>query len=265
MSRACFASTAISSRRRRFDTLRVRAGWLCLASISVLGTSLVVACGAKTAANAESERGKRDTKIRPESCSKSAGVDVNRDGKKDLHEVVKAGKVACRTSDLDLDGMVDQTSFYDASGVIRRREVDLDGNGVPNMVEHYKAGKLVLREIDGANLGRFDMWDAYDPSTGQRTTRERDTNGDGRIDQYWTFAGARITVRFDRNEDGIPDEEGALVWGEGFDTTDAGAPDAGPPAAPLAQAWTDAGTDDKPLAAPEGLLDAGAPRDGGSK
>ena len=142
-----------------------------------------------------------------------------------------------------------------------------------NLIETFRNGKLVLRAFDSAELGRLDMWDAYDPATGGRTTRERDTNGDGRIDEYWTYTGSRITVRFDRNEDGAPDEEGMLVWGDGFETapggngTDAGVADAGPPVAPVATAWTDAGIG-KPVAAPEGaLLDAGAAkvRDGGAK
>lgn len=238
---------------------------------SVTGAAvLLAACSGKGAGTAESERGKRDTKIRTESCAKSAGFDTNRDGKKDLFEVSTGGRLACRASDLDFDGVVDQTTFYDPTGVVRRREVDLDGNGVPNLIETYKGGKLTLRELDGSSLGKLDMWDAFDPATGQRTSRERDTNGDGRIDQYWTFVGPRITVRFDRNDDGVPDEEGALVWGDGFETApaaDAGAPVSDAGAAPLAQAWTDAGTE-KPAAAPEGALaDAGAApkKDGGTK
>ena len=252
-----------------------RASFVSAVSVALLGVSgaiAVPACSGKGAGSAEAERGKRDTKIRTESCSKSAGFDTNRDGKKDLFEANAAGKLACRASDLDFDGTIDQTTFFDPSGVVRRREVDLDGNGVPNLVETYKGGKLTLREIDGASLGKFDMWDSYDPGTGERTRRERDTNGDGKIDQYWTFTGPRITVRFDRNDDGMPDEEGALVWGDGFETApaaDAGAPVGDAGVAPVAQAWTDAGTE-KPQVAPEGALaDAGVSKkpakDGGAK
>lgn len=260
MSRACFASPAISPNRRRRRILTV-ASWTAL---GLVGLGLLAACSGKGAAGPGGDRGKRDTKIRPEACSKTGGFDTNRDGKKDLFEVAKAGKITCRAVDLDFDGVIDQTTFYDAAGVVRRREIDLDGNGAPNMIESFKGGKLVLREIDGANLGRFDMWDSYDPASGQRTSRERDTNGDGRIDQYWAFAGARITVRFDRNEDGVPDEEGVLVWGEGFETAVA---DAGVDAA--VATTPDAGAvDEKPQAAPEGALADGGttkPRDGGSK
>lgn len=259
MTRASSDSAAFS--RPRLPARRV---WPALALAGLAGLTGLLACSGKSAGAPEAERGKRDTKIRTESCSKSAGFDTNRDGKNDLFEASAAGKLSCRASDLDFDGVIDQTTFYDASGTIRRREVDLDGNGVPNLIETYAGGKLTLREIDGASLGRFDIWDSYDPATGERTRRERDTNGDGRIDQYWTFTGARITVLFDRNEDGVPDEEGALVWGEGFETGPAA--DAG--TAPLAQAWTDAGIE-KPQGAPEGALtDAGAKKpgqDGGAK
>lgn len=235
-----------------------------------LAALAAVACSGKGAAGPNAEPGKRDTKIRTESCSKSAGFDTNRDGKPDLFEVNQGGRVTCRAVDLDFDGVIDQTTFFDASGVVRRRELDLNTNGVPDMVEHYKGGKIVLREIDGAAMGRFDTWDSFD-AAGVRTTRERDVNGDGRIDQYWTFAGSRITVRFDRNEDGIPDEEGVLVWGEGFESaqTDGGVADAAAPAAE-----PDAGTAEvAPQAAPEvALTDAGKPaektkagKDGGTK
>ncbi len=233
---------------------------------------LLAACSKKSAGFAESERGKRDTRIRAENCSKSGGFDTNRDGKKDLFETNAAGRLACRASDLDFDGMVDQTTFYDPSGVVRRREIDLDGNGVPNLVETYRDGKLTLREIDGTSLGKLDMWDSYEPSTGERTRRERDTNGDGKIDQYWTFAGPRITVRFDRNDDGLPDEEGALVWGEGFETAAAADAGAGLTDAGVAlptQGVADAGSE-KPVAAPEGALTgagarSAAKKDGGAQ
>ena len=236
---------------------------------ALLALGLLGACSGKGARSAENDRGKRDTKIRTESCSRSNGFDTNRDGKKDLFEAVNAGKIVCRASDLDFDGSVDQTTFFEPGGAVRRREIDLDGNGVPNLVETFQAGKLVLRSIDGASLGRFDMWDSYDAASGVRTTRERDTNGDGRIDEYWTFTGPRITVRFDRNDDGAPDEEGALVWGEGVDPNAADGGAAGTAGAatgasadggtaPVARVWTDAGTE-KPAPAPEGsLTDAGA-------
>lgn len=261
-----FASHRTSSPCRPPRGAERRRAPLVWAGLVLCALGGVVACSGKGAARAGGEKGLRDTKIRTESCSKSNGFDTNRDGKKDLFEAAAGGKLACRASDLDFDGTVDQTTFFDGNGVVRRREVDLDGNGVPNVIETFQGGKLVLRASDTAGLGKLDMWDTYNPATGERTARERDTNGDGHIDQFWVYAGTRITVRFDRNEDGVPDEEGMLVWGDGFETApqaDAGAGDAG--AAP-AQAASDAGSD-KPVAAPEGALtDAGTkPRDGGAK
>lgn len=253
MSRACLAPLR-GNRRLDAAPPSVSAGRLCGGLGLLVGVVALVACSGKGAAGPSSERGVRDTTLRTEKCAHKNGFDTNRDGKKDLFEVVENGRTLCRAADLDFDGVIDQVSFFDANGVVRRREIDFDGNGVPNIIEHYRAGTLVLREIDGANLGRIDMWDAFDPTSGVRTTRERDTNGDGRIDQYWSFSGAQITVRFDRNEDGVPDEEGVLVWGEGFESAQ--------PAADAGASESDAGVEP---ASPDGTsTDAGA-TDGGAK
>jgi hypothetical protein len=176
-----------------------------------------VACGRGEQAGgtpAKSAAGMRDTEIVHEACTGDGPrEDANSDGKVDIQHVNKDGREVCRSADVDFDGKVDQFTFYDASGEVRRRETDLDGNGVPNMVDHFQQGKLVLRELDTANQGKFDTWEVFDAATGKRTRRERDGNGDGRVDQWWTWQGEQILIASDKDGDGQPDPDSELVWG----------------------------------------------------
>ena len=55
--------------------------------------------------------------------------------------------------------------------------------------------------------GKIDTWDVMDES-GNLTRRAHDSNGDGRVDQAWTFDPTRhgcATIAPDRDGDGKPD------------------------------------------------------------
>jgi hypothetical protein len=177
-----------------------------------------VACGrgesSDQPAKSASASGVRSTEIVHEPCSGGGTQeDANSDGKADIQHVVQGGREVCRSADVDFDGKPDLYTYYDASGQTRRRETDLDGNGVPNMVDSYEGGKLAVRELDTQNFGKIDTWEIFDRATGKRARRERDLNGDGRIDQWWNWDGEQVTIASDRNEDGLPDPESVLIWG----------------------------------------------------
>lgn len=195
---------------------RVARGSLLAFGLPVLALFVSVACGKNEDAGgkaAVSPGAVRDTALRHEDCEgREEGEDSNNDGKTDIrHFYDKGGREVCRTADLDFDGKYDQSTYYAASGQVRRRELDFDGNGVINAIEHYAEGQLTLRELDLANSGKIDTWDTYEG--GKRVRRERDRNGDGRVDQWWTWDGEKITIAVDRNNDGMPDPESALLWG----------------------------------------------------
>jgi hypothetical protein len=177
--------------------------------------------------------------------------------------MMKGGREVCRVSDLDFDGKPDLYTYFDASGQVRRRETDFDGNGIVNAIEHYEGGKLSVVEIDATNDGKIDTWDVFDPATGKRVRRERDLNGDGRVDQWWTWEGDKITILVDKNDDGQPDPDSAVVWGPNGLVPAAAAsaaPTATTPAA-SASAAASAPASAAPTATNE---DAGAPKDAGA-
>lgn len=230
------------------------------------------ACGGGGASNAPATNatsGIRDTKLEHESCSGDGPrEDANGDGKPDIQRVTKDGREVCRIADLDYDGKPEQYSYFNERNELRRRETDLDNNGVPNMVDHFEQGKLVIREIDAANQGKIDTWEVYDPQTGKRIRRERDQNGDGRIDQWWTYDGDKVTISADKNEDGQPDPESALLWGpQGLAPANVAAEPSAVPAASTSAPRIEppSAPTTAPSTAPSGMLDAGPPTDAGPR
>jgi hypothetical protein len=149
-------------------------------------------------------------------------------------------------ADVNHDGKPDLYEYFDAAGNVRRREYCYDDLGVVNAVEYYEAGKLVRREYDVSGRHRIDTWDWFDPNAPVDATtgrpahpirRERDTTGDGRVDQWWTWNGDQLSIANDRNGDGKPDTDTAIVIGgdggapQGAAAAATAPPDAGAPAA----------------------------------
>jgi len=207
-------------------------------------------------------------------------LDANGDGKADVKRIFDKGSGAelCRVSDLDHDGKTDLYEYFDATGTIRRREFAYDVSGAISSIEIYEGGKLARRELDTGGLRRIDTHDTYDPATGRRVKRERDSNGDGKIDQWWTYeADGRTIIAMDKNGDGQPDPESQLVLGPGGqlvtetpvvpksgDGADGGKPEGGPgllppPPPPPPVLFPDAG------AQGDGGKDAGAKKTTGAK
>lgn len=222
-------------------------------------------CGNKgQVGDAKTAASKRDTTIVHESCSGTDRTeDANNDGKPDIHHYMKGSVEVCRASDLDFDGKPEIYTYFEPNGQVRRREFDFDGRGRVTTIEAYKDGKLAYREIDTANIGKLDTWDFFDASTGRRVRRERDINGDGVIDQWWNWESeSRIVLMVDRNNDGQPDADSAVVWdangigggkSNGAAAADGGAPDGAVPAVATAP-----GIPTAPPAGTSGSADAGA-------
>jgi hypothetical protein len=208
-----------------------------LSACSFLATGILVlaACGSDSVGVGDSKlpTGVRGEDVQHEDCSgdRTDVLDANGDGKPDIKRVYKGGKEVCRTTDLNHDGKADLYEYFDANGQVRRREADYDADGVVDAIEYYQNGKLVRRELDTTGQHRIDTWDFFDVNTGKRIRRERDTTNDGRVDQWWTYDGDKVTIAFDKNNDGKPDPADTIVL-NGDSTVASASPavaDAGPP------------------------------------
>jgi hypothetical protein len=157
-------------------------------------------------------------------------LDQNKDGKADMKRVFDKGsnRELCHMADLDHDGKPELFEYFDESGKIRRREHMYDDTGAVSQIEVYENGKLLRRDLDSRGQHRIDTIDYFDPVTGKRIKRERDENGDGNIDQWWSFRDDRIEIAMDKNGDGKPDPEATVTLGPSGSPFDAGPPEGGP-------------------------------------
>src|SRR5882672_6114372 len=224
---------------------RLNLSLMCRTWLAVGGMALVVPFGAAAcsesgqASSAKAPDTARPTALKHEDCSESGHradpVDTNGDGKPDITRVYdkSSGREVCRISDLTHDGKPDMYEYFDDSGTVRRREFCYDDTGLVNAIEHYEGGKLVSREYDAAGQHHIDTWDWFDPTavldpkTGRPahpTRRERDTKGDGHVDQWWTWNGDKITIAVDTSGDGKPDPEATIVLGGSDNPTPPGPP-----------------------------------------
>lgn len=181
----------------------------------------------------------RDVSFHHDDCAPngdSKTVDVNNDGRADIVHVMKDGREACRIVDLNFDGAVDVYIYYDEKGQERRREADFDRDGRPDQITILKDGQIVENDRETNFDDKIDTWDYY--QNGVIVRRERDSDGDAIIDQWWQFYDPNrpkcATVAVDHNADGKPDADGQVdLCNEGGVATGANAP---PPGAPTTTA-----------------------------
>jgi len=199
-----------------------RRGFLAAATGASAAVFALLACGGGEqtgVSDAKLPEGVRSTNVEHEACTEAGhrveNLDANGDGKPDLKKVYDkgSGKEVCRISDLNHDGTPDLFEYFDSSGQLRRREADYDGSGVVASIEYFENGRLVRREYDLTGQHKIDTWDTFDPGSGKLARRERDTTGDGRIDQWWTYQGDKVTIAFDKNNDGKPDPNDQMELG----------------------------------------------------
>ena len=87
--------------------------------------------------------------------------------------------------DSDYDGQFDWTDHYQ-DGLRVMSEWDSDYDGRPNVFKYYvrdESGNVSLdrKERDSDGDGRIDVWERFSP-TGEVIRYGRDTDGDGEID-----------------------------------------------------------------------------------
>lgn len=134
--------------------------------------------------------------------------DHTRDGKDDTTHVMLDGREVCRGIDLDGDGKTDLYVYFDPNGGLRRQERHAS-DGRVDEVASFEAGRLTHRATDTDQDGKIDHWEHHTPSAGGGTEVRhfRDLNGDGKIDQVWTWLPKKgcTTVHHDKDGDGKAD------------------------------------------------------------
>jgi len=109
-------------------------------------------------------------------------LDINWDGRVDITTYYDArGEREREAMDLDFDGKVDSVFFYE-KGVNVRRERDLDGDGKPDVWVYYEKGKLARKERDSNGDSRVDYWEYWE--NGQIDRIGEDLDGDGNVDKW---------------------------------------------------------------------------------
>jgi hypothetical protein len=208
---------------------------------------LLAGCGSGVD-EAKPASAERPLELRHEPCdvdsSSAQKTDVNGDGLFDIVRVMSGGQEVCRALDLNFDGVKDSFLYYEGPGVLRRRESDFDRDGIPDEIAIYKGGVLSSKELETNFDAKLDTWEFYD--SGRLAKAERDSDGDGIVDEWWDFNRPDqpncAVVTSDRNTDGQPDPDSAVdMCGEGYKpppdpksatTTASGGPVVAPPPPP---------------------------------
>ncbi|NCG21190.1 MAG: hypothetical protein GWP91_19435 [Rhodobacterales bacterium] len=107
--------------------------------------------------------------------------------------------------DLNRDGKMDVVSFFDDDGNLEKEEMDGDYDGVFDWTDHYQKGIRVMSEYDTDNDGRANVFKYYDigaDGIARIDRKERDTDGDGKIDIWERFNADGEVIRTGRDIDG---------------------------------------------------------------
>jgi len=183
---------------------------LTLLPAGVLALALVLSgCGGKkdgVAQSAADPHIRRSTQIELEKCDTEGAraFDADSDGRAEVLVQARGGKESCRMADLDSDGRLDRTTFFDDKGQVRRVESDFDRDGRVDEIALFEAGVLKEKHRATTLSGKLDTWEFFVQGKIEHT--ERDKNGDGVIDQWWEYPSPSCPlIHSDGDGDGRPD------------------------------------------------------------
>jgi hypothetical protein len=142
-------------------------------------------------------------------------IDLDGDGKADIQnfyrERADAPRLLVRKElDLNHDTKMDVVSYFDLEGVLEREEMDSDYDGRFDWTDHYQKGVRVMSEYDTDYDGRPNVFKYYirgEDGKVHLDRKERDEDGDGKIDVWERFGptGEVIRTGRDTNSDGKVD------------------------------------------------------------
>ena len=109
-------------------------------------------------------------------------IDINGDGKADQFiYTTKEGQIRYAQHDFNFDQVLDMTEFYDESGNHTSDEIDLDYDGIVDLIVTYQNGLPIRKEYSIDFEGNRHGVQLFD-SEGNRTMVYRDTDRDGKAD-----------------------------------------------------------------------------------
>jgi hypothetical protein len=164
------------------------------------------ACESATSGNTPSgARG--DRRVRQQ-CSprghRVQTVDVNNDNHPDIRHVYAGRRETCVQIDMNFDGMVDITRFFDDHHRIVQEEHDFDFDGRLDQIAYFEHGDLVRKELDTNFDNSIDTWVWCDGRMLDR--QERDRHHNGHVDTWEFFRhGVLREARYDDNNDRRPE------------------------------------------------------------
>ncbi len=161
------------------------------AVIAVVACSGCAAKGGRNAQTAAQREGSRPTKVVHEECNVEGAqekLDANGDGRADVSVVMKGSQPYCQATDLNQDGIIDVYAYFESNGKVRRREYAYSRDAQINEVRLYRAGQLAEIHQSTVASGRLDTWHYFENAKRVRT--ERDSDGDGIVDEWWEYPHA---------------------------------------------------------------------------
>jgi len=137
-------------------------------------------------------------------------IDLDADGHPDIRnfyrERADAPRLLVRKElDLNRDGKIDVISYFDADGNLDREDMDSDYDGVFDWTDHYQKGVRVMSEYDTDQDGKPNVFKYYiraEDGTMYLDRKERDEDGDGKIDVWERFSPLGEVIRTGRDTDG---------------------------------------------------------------
>lgn len=142
------------------------------------------------------------------SDEKVTRYDLNHDSKPDIFSYAITAKgedgkelerVVRKELDLNFDGKIDITRYYDDAEQVEKEGYDLDFDGKLDLINFYEKGVCVRKERDLNYDGRTDLWLYLEK--GHIARKERDNNGDGKVD-YWEYWENDVVDRVGEDLDG---------------------------------------------------------------
>ena len=177
--------------------------------LTALVASLQGACGKSRGAIQEATAHRLAERATEEGLIEQE-VDLDGDGVTDIRNYLRerpgGRRILVRKEiDLNRDGATDVVSYFDEDGNLEREEMDSDYDGRFDWTDHYKDGVRVMSEYDTDYDGTPNMFKYYiegDDGMVYLDRKERDENGDGRIDLWERFSPEGEVIRAGRDNDG---------------------------------------------------------------